>query len=221
MTECKLLTYWYLSPEVDREWEDFVLAGSTVVNYLSLFMVFVSRQDIALMPTAEYIAKCINNVHSLCATLFQISSAMRVTFKWAHDDLTRIQGSMKQIPKHIEAGLLSIKIAPNNLLSPLLPYTLRNVDLACNEGSTVSKLTLDRFISIRLLLEELVTLLTSASSVAANTDYLNEANPYGNGIKTQWDLLVKLFQKFSARVDTTQRSILMTVLLVQLMKHKK
>jgi hypothetical protein len=43
-----------LSPEVDHEWEDLVLAGPAVVNYLSLFMVFASRQDEGLIPPAWY-----------------------------------------------------------------------------------------------------------------------------------------------------------------------
>jgi hypothetical protein len=98
-------------------------------------------------------------------------------------------------------------MAPNNLLSQFLPYTLRNVDRASNEGSAVSKPTLDRFISIRLLLDEFVTLLNYASSLSGNTNYFIEANIYTNDIATQWNLLVKLFQKFSERADTTQRSI--------------
>jgi hypothetical protein len=196
-----------LPPEIDREWEDLVLAGPAVVNYLGLFMVLVSRRDEFLIPPAGYTVKYINDVASLRATLLQISSAMQVAFKLTHDDLVRVRGSMNQIPEHVKAGLLLIKTAPDNLLSQLLPYTLRNVDRAANEGSAVSKPTLDRFISIRLMLEEVVTLINSTQLVAGNTDYLIEANIYANDIKTQWDLLVKLFRKFSERADTTQRSI--------------
>jgi len=196
-----------LPPDLDREWEDFVLAGPAVVNYLNLFMVLASRKDQALIPPSGYTVKYISGVSSLRSALFKISSAMEVAFKWAHDDLVRVRDSMNQIPEHIKASLLLIKTAPNNLLSQLLPYTLRNADRAANEGSAVSKPTVDRFISTRLLLEELVTLLNYTSLSEGNTDYLIEANAYADDIKTQWNFLLKLFQKFSERADITQRSI--------------
>jgi hypothetical protein len=195
-----------LAPEVDREWEDLVLAGPTVVNYLHLFMVFASRRDEVLYPPAEPILKYIKD-NSLRTILLKISSAMQDAFKLAHDDLVRVRSSMNQIPDHLKAGLLLIKAAPDDLLSQLLPYTLRNVDRAADEGSTVSKPTLDRFISINFLLEELVLLLDSTKLTLGSTDYLIEATIYANDMKTQWNLLVKLFRKFSERADTTQRSI--------------
>ncbi|CAF5157675.1 unnamed protein product, partial [Rotaria sp. Silwood1] len=96
----------------------------------------------------------------------------------------------------------------NNLLSKLLPYTLHNVERAANEGSAISKPTLERFVSVGLLVEELATLLLSTpSSSEENADYLMEASSYANDIKIKWDLLVKLFKKFSDRANTTQTTI--------------
>ncbi|CAF3136586.1 unnamed protein product [Rotaria sp. Silwood2] len=197
-----------LAPEVDHEWEDLVLGGPTVVNYLGLFMVHASRKDQVLTPSSDYIVNYIHNVQSLRATLIQISSAMQAAFQVAREDLVRIQNSMNQIPEHIKAGLLLIQTAPKDLLSKLLPYTLRNVKRAANEGSSVSKPTLERFVSVGLLLEEFATLISSTSSTSAeNADYLIEANAYSVDMKIQWDLVVKLFKKFSERADFTQTSI--------------
>jgi hypothetical protein len=192
-----------LAPEVDREWEDLVLAGPTVVNYLSLFMVFASRKDISLNPSVEHT----NQVRSLRDILSQISSAMKAAFQVAHDDLIRTRVSMEQIPDHIKAGLLLIKTAPKDLLKQLLPYTLQNVDRAASEGSAVAKPTLARFVSVGLLIDELVTLLASTTSTPEIADYLIEAHAYASDIKKQWDLLVQLFKKFSYRADITQQSI--------------
>ncbi|CAF5191691.1 unnamed protein product, partial [Rotaria sp. Silwood1] len=120
----------------------------------------------------------------------QISSAMQTAFQVAHEDLIRIRSSMDQIPEHIKAGLLLIQTAPNNLLSKLLPYTLHNVERAANEGSAISKPTLERFVSVGLIVEELATLLLSTpSSSEENADYLMEASSYANDIKIKWDLL--------------------------------
>lgn len=206
-TEPTTTTTTTLAPEIDREWEDLVLAGPTVVNYLGLFMVLASRNDSRLTKPAEYNFEYINNFTSLHAVLSQISSAMQGAFQVARDDLIRIRTSMEQIPEHINAGLILIKDAPNVLLANLLPYTLRNINRAASEASTVAKPTFERFDSVGLLLEELVILLNSTTPIAQNEDYFIEAKAYANDMKTQWDLLAKLFKKFSSRADITQQSI--------------
>lgn len=199
-----------LAPEVDREWEDLVLAGPTVVNYLGLFMVLASHKDQALTPPDGYNVTYLPNIQSLRSILTWISAEMQAAFKMASADLIRTRSSMDQIPDHIKAGLVLIQTAPNDLLSKLLPYTLRNVDRAANEGSVVTKPTLERFVLLGLWFEELVTLLgsTLSSETVKDLDYLTEANAYATDIKAQWDLLVKLFQKFSERADLTQRSVI-------------
>jgi hypothetical protein len=115
---------------------------------------------------------------------------------------------MQEIPDHIIAGLTAIKLTSHEALSSLLSYTLRNLERAANEGSTVSKPTLNRFISVGLLLEELVTVLASTLNGTDNADYLIEANAYAEDISTQWNLLIDLFKKFSERADITQSSII-------------
>ncbi|CAF0809582.1 unnamed protein product [Adineta ricciae] len=197
------------APEVDREWEDLVLAGPTVVNYLSLFMVLVSRKDQILTAPAEYTVKYLSDIQSLRNILIRISAEMRKAFELASDDLIRTQISMEQIPDHIKAGLVLIQSAPNDLLKKLLPYTLRNVDRAANEGSSITKPTLQRFVTLGLWLDELVTLLssTTAAAAVAEKDHAEEAAAYASDIKKQWNLLIRLFQKFSDRADLTQTSV--------------
>ena len=196
-----------LAPEIDREWEDLVLAGPGVVNYLGLFMVLTSRKDHALVAPANYTVQYVNNLGSLRSALIQVASAMRTAFKAARDDLNRTRSSMDQIPDHIKAGLLLIKTAPKDLLAQLLPYTLRNVDRAANEGAAVSKPTLERFVNVGLLVDELAILVNAITDAGNNTDFLVEAKAYTNDIETQWNLLIKLFRKFSARADLTQNTI--------------
>lgn len=196
-----------LPPEIDREWEDLVIAGPAVVNYLSLFMVFVSRKDEALTPSAGYNAMYVANVHSLRQTLLQISSSMEAAFKLGRDDLVRVRDGMSEISEHIKAALLIIKSAPDSLLSELLPYTLRNVGRAAKEGSTVSKPVLDRFISVGLLLKELSTLADHSVSTGRLPDYFTEAKIYADDMTKQWNLLIKLFRKFSERAVITEKDI--------------
>lgn len=172
-------------------------------------MVLVSRKDQVLTAPAEYTVKYLSNIQSLRSILTRISAEMRKAFEFASDDLIRTQISMEQIPDHIKAGLVLIQSAPNDLLNKLLPYTLRNVDRAANEGSAITKPTLQRFITLGLWFDELVTLLdsTSATAAAAEKDHVDEAAAYASDIKKQWDLLVRLFQKFSDRADLTQTSV--------------
>ena len=195
-----------LAPEVDREWEDLVLAGPAVVNYLGLFMVLTSRKDQALVAPGDFTAKHVHNLGSLKATLIQVLSEMQIAFRAAKEDLTRTRSSMNQIPDHIEAGLLLIKTAPKDLLAQLLPYTIRNVDRAATEGSAVSKPILERFKAVGELISE-VAILVAAIDEAANEDFLVEAKAYVKDIETQWNLLITLFRKFSQRADLTQNTI--------------
>ncbi|CAF3379294.1 unnamed protein product [Rotaria socialis] len=196
-----------LAPEFDREWEDLILGGPTVVNHLGLFMVLASRADQILQPAAGYQVQHIQNLQSLRATLTQIRLAMQNVFQTARDDHFRAQNSIQQIPEHIKAGLLLIQTAPTDLISKLLPYTMRNVERAADEGSLVTKPALQRFVSIGLLLEELVAVLNSTPSTPTNADYLVEAKSYAADISEQWNLLVDLFRKFSHRADITQTLI--------------
>ncbi|CAF1595143.1 unnamed protein product [Adineta ricciae] len=197
------------APEVDREWEDLVLAGPTVVNYLSLFMVLASRKDQNVTAPAQYTVKYLSNIQSLRSILIRISAEMRITFELASDDLIRTQISMEQIPDHIKAGLVLIQSAPNDLLAKLLPYTLRNVDRAANEGSSITKPTLQRLMTLGLWFDELVTLLNStlAAAAVADKNHAEETAAYAGDIKKQWNLLIRLFQKFSDRADLTQTSV--------------
>jgi hypothetical protein len=107
----------------------------------------------------------------------------------------------------IKAGLLLIQSAPKDLLSALLPYTIRNIDRAAKEGSDVTKPTLASFASVGEQLDELVALVDGTPQTPANGDYLIEAKAYADDLKTQWELLGKLFKKFSYRADLTRGSI--------------
>lgn len=196
-----------IAPEDDREWEDLVLGGPSVVNHLGLFMVLASRKDPVMPLPAGYQIKHIHDAKSLRAILKQVSSAMQTAFRMARDDLDRAQNSMTQIPEHLKAGLLLIQTAPKELLGKLLPYTLKNVDRAAAEGSIVSKPTLDRFVSVGLLLEELSTLLAAITVPPADAENIPEARAYANDLKSHWELLISLFRKFSERADITRRII--------------
>ena len=114
-----------LPPEIDREWEDLVLAAPAVVNYLGLFMASISRQDESLVVPYTYTVRHLNAPLSLHTALSQLASLMETTLKSAHGDLVRVQGSMSQIPEHLKASLLLIKTAPDELLNQLLSYTVR------------------------------------------------------------------------------------------------
>lgn len=170
-------------------------------------MVLVSRGDQNLNTGDAYSVKYIQSINSLRAILYQISSAMQGAFQGARDDLVRIRSSMQQIPDDIKAGLLLIKQATHDILDAFLPYTLRNVERAAKEGSTVSKPTLNRFVSVGLLLEELVTVLSLVTPTVENADDIIEAQAYADDMRTQWKLLEELFEKFSERADITQASI--------------
>ena len=196
-----------LPPEDDREWEDLMLAGPLVVNYFNLLMVLVSRGSENLVIPENYTVQHVQNTGYLREVLYQLSSSMQSAFQMAYDDLFRTQNAMEQIPDHITATLFLIKSAQNNVLSELFPYPLRNTNRATNEGSTVSNPVVNKFIAVQSIIDELVRILDHTMIVASNKIYFTEANMYAKDIQTQWNVLVKLFRKFSERADLTQTTI--------------
>ncbi|CAF3916209.1 unnamed protein product [Adineta steineri] len=194
-------TKQFLSIELDHEWEDLALDGTTVVNFLGLFMVSASRRDIILTPRAEHSIQFIQNTNSLHATLSQVALTMQMTFRDAHEDLVRTCLYMDQIPEHIKAALILMKTASNDLLKKLLPYTLRNVDYATSEASTISKPILLRFVQVGKLIDEVVAVLSSTlSGMVSNIDdyyFLSEIEVYAIDVQAKWYQLVELFIKFS------------------------
>ncbi|CAF1237540.1 unnamed protein product [Adineta steineri] len=195
------ITKQFLSIELDHEWEDLALGGTTVVNYLGMLMVSASRRDTALIPRSGYTIQFIKNTNSLHATLSQVALAMQMTFQDVLEDLVRTCLYMDQIPDHIKAALILIKTASNDLLKKLLPYTLRNVDYATSEASTISKPILLRFVQVGKLIDEVVAVLSSTvSGMVSNIDnyyFLSEVEAYAIDVQVQWYLLVELFMKFS------------------------
>ena len=189
----------------DRHWEDLILGGPTAINFLSLLMVSASQRDLALASRPGYSIQFIQNINSLHATLSQVAKAMQMAFQGVLEDLVRTQLSMDRIPEHMKAGLLLIKTASDDLREKLVPYTLRNIDLASSEGSAVSKSTLSRFVQVGKLIDEVVAVLSSTiSSLLSNMDsynFVSEVEVHAIDLQVQWYLLIELFMKFSERAD--------------------
>jgi hypothetical protein len=198
------------SIELDHEWEDLVLGGPKAVNFLGVLMVSASRRDIALTPRADYSVQFIQNTSSLHATLSQVASNMQMTFQDAQEDLVRTCLFMDQIPDHIKAALSLIKMASDDLLKKLLPYTLRNVEYSTSEASTISKPILLRLVQVGKLIDEVVAVLSSTlSSMVLNIEdyyFLSEIEVYAIDVQDQWYLLVELFIKFSNIAGLIQKN---------------
>lgn len=207
-TTVSIITTTTLAPEVDREWEDLVLAGPAIVTYLSLSMMVASHGDQPLTPSSDYNVTYISNIHSLHSILLQIYSAMQDAFQVARNDHFRVKEYINHIPRDIKAALYLIQKGPHDMLETLLPYTLDNVERAAKESATISKPIFNRFMSVGLLLEEFVTVLASTIPPAEYTDYFIEVNALAIDMKAQWNLLIELFKKLSERTTITQTSVL-------------
>lgn len=195
------------SPESDRAWEDLVLAAPSTVNYLGLFMVLSSRRDYSLLYPPGLTFKYISNNGSLRYSLNTLSSSMLSAFQYTLDDLQRVRISMEQIPDHIQASLVVIQSAPIDLLNRLLPYTIRNIERAIREGSVVSKPALQRFVDMKIFIDELARLVREIKPTADNGDFLVEANGYCVDLQSQWYLLISLLGNISNRTDLMQTDI--------------
>ena len=205
------VTKQLLSIEQDRDWEDLILSGPTTVNFLGLLMISASRSDIALTSRPQHSVQFIQNTNSLHVTLFQVASSMQMTFHDAHGDLVRTCLYMDQIPEHMKATLMLIKMASDELMQTLLPYSLRNIDRDTTEALTFSKPMLSRFIQTGKLIDEVVAVISSTlSDVVTSIDdyyYLSEVETYAIDLQVQWYLLVELFIQFSDMVELIRKNV--------------
>jgi len=135
---------------------------------------------------------------------------MQMTFQDAQEDLVRTCLFLDQIPEHIKAAFSLIKMASDDLLKKLLPYTLRNVEHATSEASTISKPILLRLVQVGKLIDEVVAVLSSTlSSMVLNIgDYYfpSEIEVYAIDVQDQWYLLVEFFIKFSNLAKLIQKN---------------
>jgi uncharacterized phage infection (PIP) family protein YhgE len=152
-----------------------MVGGPASINYMGAVMAIASRKDFPLKPDFAY--KLVKYPNSYKATLVQVSNDMFGALYGAHTSMDRIQSNMRLIPAQIKTALKLITQASNSMAKAMLPRTLATIGRYANDSAAVARASLERFETLRSLLEEIVeaSTLTNKDNRETAEQLANEA----------------------------------------------
>jgi hypothetical protein len=140
--------------DIEFEWEDLMAAGPASINYMGAVMAIASIKDFPLAVGFDY--KLVKYPNSFHATLVQVSNDMYRALSGAHTSMEKIHTNMRAIPALLKTALKLIIQATPPMTKAMLPRTLANIGRYANESAAVARASLERFVTLRSLLEEIV-----------------------------------------------------------------
>jgi hypothetical protein len=150
-----------------------MVGGPASISYMGAVMAIASRKDFPLKPDFDY--KLVKYPNSYQTTLVQVSNDMYRALYGAHTSMGQIQSNMRQIPALIKTALKLITQASNSMTKAMLPRTLANIGRYANDSAAVARASLERFETLRSLLEEIVE-----ASTLTNKDNRDTAEQLAN-----------------------------------------
>ena len=161
--------------EIERTWEELLVSGPIIVNYVGNLIVLSSKQDFPFTPpTPDYIYQHIIYPNSFRTTLVQITNQIYNVFIDAHNKMDKIQLNIQQIPNHLTTILKLLTSASPRLIQSMLPIALSNIERIANQCADLANSTMKNYDSVTALLQE-VTLATIAT-YGYNTGELDNIN---------------------------------------------
>jgi hypothetical protein len=168
---------------IEKTWEDLLVSGPIIVNYVGNLLVLSSRQDFPFTrPTPDYVYQHIKYPNSFRTTLVQITNQIYNVFIDAHNKMDKIQLNIQQIPNYLMTILKLLTSASPRLIQSMLPTALSNIERLANQCADAAKSTMKNYESVTALLQE-VTEATIAT-YGYNTDELDNIN---NSIRNSTD----------------------------------
>ncbi|CAF1265140.1 unnamed protein product [Rotaria magnacalcarata] len=145
---------------MDLPWEQFIIHGPMTVNLLGQLMVVSSKLDFSFLEYNSNLTFIyMRYPSSFRATLTQITNEGWEAFLAAHMNMNRIQQSMQYIPKHVQLALdvLASRRATTNIISRLLPSTLKEIERLGKSCVTWANNTHNTFLSVMNLIGEVIS----------------------------------------------------------------
>ena len=167
--------------DIETTWEEMVVAGPIIVNYIGNLMVLASKKDFAFtLPTSNHIYRYMKYPNSFRATLVQVANQVSNAFFIAHSNMDTIQVNMLQIPTHLKTVLKLLTSASPRLIQSMLPTALGNIERIAKQCANAANMTKLFYDSVTGLLQEVVeqTVYTQGSneiSVNATVNLTNHA----------------------------------------------
>ncbi|CAF1593654.1 unnamed protein product, partial [Didymodactylos carnosus] len=159
--------------EIDQQWEDLVVSGPLVINYIGNLMVIASKRDFPFKPqNVNHVYKYIRYPQSFRTTFIQLANDMYNAFLVAHTSMDRIQLNMEQVPRHIKTTLKLLTTAPPTLISSLLPLSISSIEHIATNCALLANSTVAKFTYLKDVLQEIIEV--SHVTIGTNENILHE-----------------------------------------------
>ena len=169
MFDDKLDAQFMTQRNSDGNWEELMVSGPLIINYLSHLMVIASKKDFGFVrPSPDYVYEYIKYPNSFQATLAQLSGDLYEALLAAHTGMDRIQTFTAQIPSHINTTLKLVTRASPNMIKALLPNTLASIVRIADLCVDVASDTVDKFAQSQYLIEEIIRITLNSKTVNFN-----------------------------------------------------
>ena len=153
--------------DIENTWDELVVAGPIIVNYIGNLMVLASKKDFAFtLPTPNHIYQYMKYPNSFRATLVQVANQISNAFFTAHTNMDTIQVNMQQIPTHLKTVLKLLTSASPRLIQTMLPTALGNIERIAKQCANAANMTKIVYNSVTNLLHEVAqeTISTQGST---------------------------------------------------------
>ena len=190
-----------------EDWEKQVQAAPTLAHWLGILMVTLSRRDATVPMPAGYPFTVITRTNSLRAAVRAMNADMNRTFYQIHEDFSRIQPNLAEVPVHVQAIFTLVnKTVPSDRGKQWLPYALRNIGRLVRETTSMiqtTKIRFDRISQMQFEASEFLRLSILNSTVPSDA-HLSELKIQLDDIRSKWNDLKTLFNSIVNSIDSAQ-----------------
>ncbi|CAF1126038.1 unnamed protein product [Adineta steineri] len=213
LSDLNVDTQTLAQPVIEENWEELLVAGPIVVNYISNLMILNSKRDFSLKSSSpNHVYQYIKYPNSFRNTLAQIANEIYAVFIRAHSYMDGIQLSTQQIPKDLKTILKLLKSVPPRTIQALLPIALDTIEQIPKNIAKSANIMIKEYDSLTLLLQEVIAAMADThavnNSVLMNMNILVNATKELSKMQQQWSEIIRYQNILTTRVETIRETVL-------------
>ncbi|CAF4068347.1 unnamed protein product [Adineta steineri] len=212
LSDLNVDTQIFAQPVIEENWEELLVAGPVVVNYISN-LILANKRDFPLTSfNSNHIYEHIRDPYSFQYTLVQIANQIYTVFSNAHSTMDQTQSSTKQIPQHLKTIRKLLKSASPSIIQVMLPNTLDTIERTTKNVANSANIMIKKYESLTALLQEVIEAMTNThevnNSVLMNMNILVNATKEVSKIQQQWSQITRNMNILTIRVETIRETVL-------------
>ncbi|CAF4155674.1 unnamed protein product, partial [Adineta steineri] len=182
LSDLNLDTQILAQPVIEKNWEELLVAGPLVVNYISNLMILAGKRDFSFTSSnPNHVYQHIMYPTSFRRTVVQIADEIYAVFLNAHSNMDRNQLSTQKIPQHLKTILKVLTTGALPLIQAMLPRALDTIEGTAKDFAKSANIMIKEYDSLTLLLQEVIAAMTDSYGV--NNSFLMDINILVNTTK--------------------------------------